>query len=387
MYDIFVSYRRSDRAFVDQLVQRLQARGVSVWYDSQIEGGDDWREKIVAALTDSDMLVILFSEDANNSRQLKKELAVADQLEKPVVPVLIEDCKPRGAYLYELADRNWLQVFPNPMAQIDKLVERLVDLAGKSPGGIGGSGAQEQAPPPAAAPREAPPWSDTSGAEPAPAPAPQPPPAMAPPPDLAEYGATPPQATPKPSKPDASRSAPPPLRAYGTGTQSSASAYVGKKSQRGKKPLPTNDILPFRWIDIVFLTPLIVGVGALLEATGMDPGSDSMAARVTAHLLFAVATTGFYGALVFPVRYYMRRRPPLVALGKYAISSVLLYAGLMGAYLGGDMLGMFPNDEPVEIAIWFGAFFFVFAMIAFLIYGVLSAQRAIRSFRSNIKKL
>src|SRR5262245_51383872 len=130
-YDIFVSYRRSDRELVASVVRRLEERGVGVWYDANIEAGGDWRDEIVEALTNSEMLVIFFSEDCNNSRQLKKELAVADHLGKAVVPILIEDTQPRGAYLYELADRNWIQAFPEPLEKIDELVEHLVTLAGK----------------------------------------------------------------------------------------------------------------------------------------------------------------------------------------------------------------------------------------------------------------
>ena len=77
-YDIFVSYRRADRELVASVVRRLEARGVGVWYDANIEGGADWRE----TLTNSDMLAIFFSEECNSSRQLKKELAVADSLAK-----------------------------------------------------------------------------------------------------------------------------------------------------------------------------------------------------------------------------------------------------------------------------------------------------------------
>jgi hypothetical protein len=137
-HDIFISYRRSDRELVANVVRRLEQRGVGVWYDVEIEGGADWRETIVEALTQSDMLVIFFSEDCNNSRQLKKELAIADNLGKPVVPILIENTQPRGAYLYELADRNWIQAFPDPMSKVDELVEHLIVLAMKTPGGLAG---------------------------------------------------------------------------------------------------------------------------------------------------------------------------------------------------------------------------------------------------------
>lgn len=96
-YDIFISYRRSDRELVASVVRRQEARGVGVWYDADIDSGADWRETIVEALTNSDMLAIFFSEECNSSRQLKKELAVADALAKPVVPILIENTQPRGS--------------------------------------------------------------------------------------------------------------------------------------------------------------------------------------------------------------------------------------------------------------------------------------------------
>ena len=155
-YDIFISYRRADRELVASVVRRLEERGIAVWYDANIEGGADWRETIVEALSNSQMLAIFFSEECNNSRQLKKELAVADALAKPVVPILIENTQPRGAYLYELADRNWIQIFPDPMAHMDELIDHLATLAGKPEGALAGKrppGALKAAPPaPAARP-------------------------------------------------------------------------------------------------------------------------------------------------------------------------------------------------------------------------------------------
>ena len=38
VHDIFVSYRRADRELVASVVRRLEQRGVTVWYDANIEG-------------------------------------------------------------------------------------------------------------------------------------------------------------------------------------------------------------------------------------------------------------------------------------------------------------------------------------------------------------
>ncbi len=343
-YDIFVSYRRSDRELVARVVSRLEQRGVSAWYDAEIEGGADWRETIVEALNNSGMLVIFFSEQCNSSRQLKKELAVADSLAKAVVPILIEDTQPKGAYLYELADRNWIQAWPDPASKIEELVEHLVALVAKPPG----SGAEPIAAPKVIAANDVfAPRTEASGS-----------PAAA-----------------KAANDDLF-AAPPRL----------SDAYVGKISEQ-RRPKPTRDILPFKPIDLLFLAPLIGGLAWYLKQDGAfaDP-SKTMAEPVSIAFL-CITLVAFYGALVFPVRYYLRRRSMGAALFKYLISTGILYALFFGAFLAFWAQGFYPADTPSEIALFFGAVWGVFTVIAFVIYAILSGQRALRSFRSNIKKI
>jgi hypothetical protein len=124
--DLFLSYSRADRPLAEQFVRTAAARGVNVWYDEDIEGGRDWRERIVAALGSAKALVILFSEHSNDSRQLIKELAVADNMRKQVIPVLISNCEPQGPYLYELASRNWIPIHPNPESKLAWLIDKLI---------------------------------------------------------------------------------------------------------------------------------------------------------------------------------------------------------------------------------------------------------------------
>jgi hypothetical protein len=60
----------------------------------------------------------------------------------------------------------------------------------------------------------------------------------------------------------------------------------------------------------------------------------------------------------------------------------------MGLFLiAKSIFRMFPYDEPLEILAVFGIAWLVFAVAAFLIYGALAGQRALRSFRSNLKKI
>ncbi len=360
-YDIFISYRRADREFVASVVRRLEARGVGVWYDADIEGGADWRETIVEALTNSDMLAIFFSEECNSSRQLKKELAVADQLAKPVVPILIENTQPRGAYLYELADRNWIQVFPDPMAHMDELVEHLAMLAGKSEGGLAGKRP-----------------SDTLKAKVgAVASAPQAPAAAN---DITLEE--------KEQKLDDAigeliHDAVDPKRAAPTKVKD----YVGRAGSGGKPIRQLPDIPPFRYIDWLFLIPgwLAIAAWQLFATAGhSNVDTDRIVAMVA---LLCLAFAGLYGAVVFPVRYYLRRRAVLLALWKYLATSLMFFIAGTGVILGGMDRGYLEGADFMRYLEWFGICWAGFTVIAFIIYGVLAGQRAIKSFRSNIRKL
>jgi hypothetical protein len=129
-YDIFLSYSRTDEAIAGQFIEAAQSHGLKVWYDQFISGGRDWRDSIVESLRDSRALVILFSEASNSSRQLIKELAIADNFSKLVIPVLIENTEPRGAYLYEMASRNWIKLYPNPERKLAGLIANLASQLG-----------------------------------------------------------------------------------------------------------------------------------------------------------------------------------------------------------------------------------------------------------------
>src|SRR4029077_18814583 len=54
-----------------------------------------------------------------------KELAVAANMQKQVIPVLISNCEPQGPYLYELASRNWIPIHPNPESKLAWLIDQL----------------------------------------------------------------------------------------------------------------------------------------------------------------------------------------------------------------------------------------------------------------------
>lgn len=89
---IFISYARPDRTSAEALRAALEAAGHPCWMDSRdIPGGRDWLEAIEAAIRNCYALISLVSVAANESKYVKAEFLEAEEQEKPLFPVLIEN--------------------------------------------------------------------------------------------------------------------------------------------------------------------------------------------------------------------------------------------------------------------------------------------------------
>lgn len=126
--EIFISYRRADRAWAELLHGKLRAEGVEAWYDAHVGAGEDWRVATATALKASRIFVLLFSKNAAQSSDIAKELAAAVFEKKLIIPVRLEDIAPEGAFLYELASRNWVNAYENTEAKLAELARALAHL-------------------------------------------------------------------------------------------------------------------------------------------------------------------------------------------------------------------------------------------------------------------
>jgi len=126
--EIFISYRRADQAWAKLLHAQLQAEGVEPWYDALVGAGQDWRLATAKALEASQIFVLLFSENAAQSSDMAKELAAAVLERKLIVPVRLQNIAPKGAFLYELASRNWINAYEDTEAKLAEIAKGLAHL-------------------------------------------------------------------------------------------------------------------------------------------------------------------------------------------------------------------------------------------------------------------
>lgn len=132
---VFISYQRADEVHAVQLAANLESHGVDVWWDAKIPKGDDWRERIVAALTKADLVVLLHSGASERSEEVRNELAVARAERKPIVATQLENRKPSGAFLYEMARFNWVPAYTETSKRLEDLARQLSQVDPAAPPG------------------------------------------------------------------------------------------------------------------------------------------------------------------------------------------------------------------------------------------------------------
>jgi formylglycine-generating enzyme required for sulfatase activity len=95
---IFISYSRADKEFVDQLARNLVENGIDVWIDrSNIRGGDRWRQRITEGISSSQLVVVVLSQQSLYSEYIERELCIAANHRKPLIPVRCQPVETLGS--------------------------------------------------------------------------------------------------------------------------------------------------------------------------------------------------------------------------------------------------------------------------------------------------
>ena len=97
-HDVFISHAQADKPVAELVCATLEQRGIRCWIAPRdIRPGTDWGSAIVAAIRQSRAMVLVFSDAANASRHIPRELERAIDLEIPIVPFRIQNIEPRGS--------------------------------------------------------------------------------------------------------------------------------------------------------------------------------------------------------------------------------------------------------------------------------------------------
>ena len=123
--NLFISYSRQDLQQVEPFVKMIEQRAnVKCWIDwNGIESGEQFEDVIVSAIDSVDVVLFFISENSMNSTYAKMEVNYAYNIEKKVVPIVLDGGKLRGWFLFKFGSVDFIDI--NNQQQCDKLIRNL----------------------------------------------------------------------------------------------------------------------------------------------------------------------------------------------------------------------------------------------------------------------
>jgi adenylate cyclase len=124
MADIFISYSSKDRDKAEQLTELLASAGLSVWIDKQgIQAATSWSEEIVDAIDNCRTFILMLSSSSVASHNVVKEVSLASEKQKKILPIDLEPVEIPKNMQYALAG-----IQRTPISNIDGVIRALARL-------------------------------------------------------------------------------------------------------------------------------------------------------------------------------------------------------------------------------------------------------------------
>ena len=129
-YDVFISHSSQDKLIAEAVCNRLESAGVRCWIAPRdISPGEAWSAAIMRGIDLCRVLVLVFSDHANESPHVRREVAHACRLELTVIPIRIHRTRPRGDLQYYLSELHWLDAMTPPLERhLESLCARVTHL-------------------------------------------------------------------------------------------------------------------------------------------------------------------------------------------------------------------------------------------------------------------
>jgi len=107
--DVFISYSRRDREFVEQLCQALKRHQIQVWVDwERIPVAASWRNKLSEGIRDADSLLFMMSHNSVTSGYCHDEIEQAKGHEKRIISAVLDRSYDREMVPKAAKELNWI---------------------------------------------------------------------------------------------------------------------------------------------------------------------------------------------------------------------------------------------------------------------------------------
>jgi TIR domain-containing protein len=134
-HDAFICHSAKDKTTADAVCAMLESNGVRCWIAPRdVTAGMEWSECIIDAIEECRVMVLVFTTNANESSQIRREVERAVNRGVAILPLRIDDILPGRALEYFIGNVHWLDALTPPLeSHLQHLAGTVKILLGRLP--------------------------------------------------------------------------------------------------------------------------------------------------------------------------------------------------------------------------------------------------------------
>ena len=134
-FDLLISYSSKDKPIADALLAGLEANDIRCWIAPRnVQPGKTWGGSIMRSIRDTDVFLLILTEQSNLSTQVLNEVERAVGLQKPIICYRAENVVLSDDLELFLSSKHWVEAHDQPVsATIAMLTEAIRPLLSHHP--------------------------------------------------------------------------------------------------------------------------------------------------------------------------------------------------------------------------------------------------------------
>ncbi len=131
-HEVFISYSSQDKVIADAVCHSLEESKIPCWIAPRDEMlGVSYAKQIMQAIKNCKVVVLIFSENSNQSEHVENEIGQGFKCGKTIIPFMIDKTEMNDDLGYYLGRKHWLIAYPDYREKTADLISSILRLLGR----------------------------------------------------------------------------------------------------------------------------------------------------------------------------------------------------------------------------------------------------------------
>lgn len=121
-HEVYISYDEADSLAAEAICHVLEENDIKCWIKSRDAGRKHIVEEVTEAIRNSEVMILIFSNTSKSSNFVNTEVDIGFSSNISMIIYKIDNSSLDGALEFFLKNKHWLDAYPNPSSQFERLI-------------------------------------------------------------------------------------------------------------------------------------------------------------------------------------------------------------------------------------------------------------------------